>query len=123
MNGRKKKMKQNNSIEELETLVEQSWDKQKLTKTDYILWAFLGLIGEIGELADNLKRELYYKQAPKDKNYLEESGDILHYFSALLKLKGYSFKDAATNQLEKFKKRFPNGWNQEDAILKRDHHE
>jgi len=109
-------------INKLQELVDSEWAK-KPDKREAMLLTTIGMAGEVGEIADNVKRFAWYDVPLDMDNLLEESGDVLHYLMACLSLQGFTLDDAATHQYLKYNKRFPNGWNEEEAVLKRDHKE
>ena len=109
-------------MNELQKLVDDEWQK-KPDFRDTLLLTCIGLSSEVGEIQDNIKRFAYYGAEIDKENLLEEAGDVLHYLMACLSLNGFTMEQAAEHQLKKYKIRFPDGWSQEDAILKRDHGE
>lgn len=56
-----------------------------LGKGNNNLHAALGMISEVGELADAFKRELAYGKAVDPQNILEEAGDFLWYMALYLR--------------------------------------
>ena len=84
------------------------------------LHAVLGIGGESGELIDLVKKSIVY-HLPLDTRKLEEElGDLLHYIAMLLSAQGWSFEEVFVNNAIKLRKRYPNGFNYEDAIDRKD---
>lgn len=80
----------------------------------------MGLAGETGEVIDIIKKHLYYGK-PIDKNHItEELGDIMFYLVNLASAFDISMVNVLEQNIEKLNKRYPNGFNKEDAILRRD---
>lgn len=70
----------------------------------------LGLTGEAGEVADYVKKVAIHGR-PLDPEYLvKELGDVLWYVSAVSSWLGVSLNDIATGNIEKLKKRYPEGF-------------
>lgn len=67
--------------------------------------AGLGLAGEAGETADEVKR--YFRDnKPMGNDFLLEAGDCLHYLTYLLGRAGYSLEDAMRANVKKLDERF-----------------
>ena len=70
----------------------------------------LGLTGEAGEVADIIKKH-FAGAKELDLNHLkEELGDVLWYIAEACDCFGFTLEDVANNNLEKLKKRHPNGF-------------
>jgi len=107
-----------NSLEKLEATVQT--DSRWETLEEGLPRSLVGLTGEVGELADAVKRWQYYGQDLDTEKVLEECGDILFYLASALWSAGqFTLGHAAQHTMQKYQTRFPNGWNQEDAIKKR----
>lgn len=103
------------------TVFTKSLDSDNLQLCDLsILHAVLGICGEAGELVDAVKRTLAYHQPLNMSNMKEEAGDLLYYLSRLITNCGWTFDEVIDANVEKLRKRYPNGFNCEDAIMRRD---
>lgn len=70
----------------------------------------LGIAGEAGEVADYIKKVLYHGH-PLDKETLcKELGDVLWYVATLATTVGTSLEAVAQTNIEKLKKRYPDGF-------------
>jgi NTP pyrophosphatase (non-canonical NTP hydrolase) len=69
----------------------------------------LGLVGEAGEVADCIKKAIFH-QVVMDKKTKEEMGDLLWYIASLCNLYGWKLSDILDENIEKLKKRYPNGF-------------
>lgn len=77
---------------------------------DAIVNVGLGLAGESGEVAEILKKNLVGAK-PIDKEHLkEELGDILWYIAEACYVFDIDMLSIAQGNIEKLKKRFPNGF-------------
>lgn len=81
--------------------------------------AALGLSGESGEIADHVKKILYHghplDDATRDK-IAKEIGDILWYCAVGAKGIGVSLSDIARMNVEKLRKRYPDGFSTEESL-------
>lgn len=75
----------------------------------------LGLTGESGEVADELKKVIYHGHDLNVDKIKKELGDVLHYVSGLASMLELSLDDVANRNIEKLKKRYPNGFSEEDS--------
>ncbi|WP_232329777.1 MULTISPECIES: nucleoside triphosphate pyrophosphohydrolase family protein [unclassified Sporosarcina] len=76
----------------------------------------MGLSGEAGEVVDLLKKHVYHEH-PLDREELAgELGDTLHYLSGLASMNGLTLEEIAIKNIEKLKKRYPNGFSKEDSL-------
>lgn len=69
--------------------------------------ALLGLISEVGELADALKKEHAYGKAIDRVNLREELGDVLWYLPLACRALGCDLGDIAQLNIAKLSKRYP----------------
>ncbi len=75
--------------------------------------AALGLAGEAGEAADLIKKHLYH-DTPLDTDALvKELGDCLWYIGAFATILDMSLDDIAVRNVEKLRKRYPQGFDPE----------
>lgn len=82
-------------------------------------WA-LGLTGEAGEVADIIKKHFYHGR-PMDKDKLKkELGDVLWYLSMCARDLGFTLEEVAEANIEKLRKRYPNGFSHEDSRARKD---
>ena len=84
------------------------------------LHAVLGISGEAGELTDLVKKSVVYHQPLDLQKLKEELGDLFHYTAMLLSSQGWSFEEVFDDNVTKLQTRYPNGFNCQDAVLRRD---
>jgi NTP pyrophosphatase (non-canonical NTP hydrolase) len=85
--------------------------------------AALGLNGEAGEIADHVKKVMFHghplDEATRDK-MAKEIGDILWYCAMGAKGLGMGLAEIAEMNVEKLKKRYPEGFNSERSLNRPD---
>lgn len=76
----------------------------------------LGLCGESGEVADIIKKVVGHGHTMDMKKLIAELGDCLWYIARLADANGVSLSEVAESNIEKLRKRYPNGFNSHDSI-------
>ena len=90
------------------------------TPSDKIENGLLGLFGEGGECADIVKK-YYYQGHELDRNHLaKELGDVLWYVAELAAGLDMPLEYIASMNIEKLKKRYPDGFDPEKSIHRED---
>jgi DNA polymerase III epsilon subunit-like protein/NTP pyrophosphatase (non-canonical NTP hydrolase) len=79
------------------------------TDADIVNW-ILGLTGEVGEVANIAKKQLYHDKTPGSNAYLDELGDVLWYLSVLAYQLDLDLSDIMRYNLNKLAKRHPGGF-------------
>jgi NTP pyrophosphatase (non-canonical NTP hydrolase) len=74
------------------------------------------LVTEAGELADVIKKHLYYGADLDYTNLIEEAGDLMWYLSILLDELNVSFSEVMEKNIAKLKKRYPDKFSKEHAL-------
>ena len=85
-----------------------------------LIHAAVGIGGEAGELFDCVKRSFVYHQPIDHANVQEELGDILHYVMAAANVFGWTLEDLIENNMQKLKKRYPDGYSDAAAVARKD---
>lgn len=75
-----------------------------------ISWNTLGLVGEAGEVAELVKKGIYYQQGLDRERLKKELGDVLWYVAALCSNVGLTLEEVMQHNLDKLRSRFPDGW-------------
>ena len=87
-----------------------------IKEEDLILNGVLGLCGETGEVADHIKK-FTFQGHNRDKDYLaKELGDICWYIAILAKGIGYDLSTIMEMNIDKLKKRYPDGFDSNKSI-------
>lgn len=86
------------------------------TPTMRMVVAALGLAGESGEVADLVKKAVGHGHTLNKEKVAEELGDILWYIASMASALGIALSDIAHDNLEKLRKRYPDGFSSERSI-------
>jgi NTP pyrophosphatase (non-canonical NTP hydrolase) len=107
-------------------LADMSFDKyQKLASrtvntnlsTDSMIANFaLGLVSEGGEVGDIVKKQLFHGHAEDKDSIRDELGDVLWYVANLARAYGISMEEVARRNVEKLKRRFPDGFSVDRSV-------
>lgn len=76
----------------------------------------MGLCGESGECIDHLKKHLNQGHPLDEEKLAEELGDVLWYCAELAAGLNMTLEAIARNNIEKLKKRYPDGFSAEKSI-------
>lgn len=86
--------------------------------SDVILHGVLGICTEAGELADPVKKALFYGRAIDKVNLVEEMGDIMWYLAVLADELGVTLEDVKRINIAKLKERFGDKFTTEAANVR-----
>lgn len=101
--------------------VQGARQKVQDNKVMRLIHAIVGLATESGELLEALSEYLFYDKKELDEtNLMEEAGDVMWYLAQLCDALSTSFEVVQDINIKKLQKRFPDKFNNEDAIG-RDH--
>lgn len=76
----------------------------------------MGLAGETGETVDIFKKHIYQGKDLDINDVIEEIGDILWYIANLCNVNKITMKECMESNIEKLRKRYPNGFTVKDAL-------
>lgn len=77
----------------------------------------LGIAGEAGDLAGCIKKTLFHKNDQR-AGTRENIGDSMWYLAMICNFYGWDFEEILAENVEKLRKRYPNGFTYEDAARK-----
>ena len=80
----------------------------------------MGLAGETGETVDIFKKHIYQGKVLDINDVIEEIGDILWYIANLCNVNKITMKECMESNVEKLRKRYPNGFSIKDALERAD---
>lgn len=73
----------------------------------------LGLTGEAGEVAEHIKKHIGHGHDLDIEKLAKELGDVLWYVAVMADALGLELGDIATRNIEKLRKRYPDGFSSE----------
>lgn len=76
----------------------------------------LGISGEAGEVSDLIKKSFFQGHSFAVEDIRKELGDVLWYVSQIARLAGTSLEEVARANVEKLKKRYPDGFSEEASV-------
>lgn len=85
-------------------------------QSSVMLHALLGIISEAGELADQLKRAYYYEETFDAVHWAEEIGDLQWYVALGAGAINLDLATCMMANLQKLAKRYPEKFNQKQAV-------
>jgi len=100
--------------EPLET--EEVAKRLALRNTIRLLHASFGVSSESGEVADAIKRFVFYGKPIDRINLIEEAGDLLWYINVLLNAVDSTFDEAMERNIAKLKARYGDKFTEEKAL-------
>ena len=84
------------------------------------LHMILGMLTEVGELADVFKKELAYGKEPDWVNVSEEIGDVMFYIASFCRMNALNLGEILSMNREKLEMRYSDGVFSKERALKRD---
>ena len=92
----------------------------KLDKKDVLINGVMGLCGESGEAIDIVKKWLAQGHELDKEKLAKELGDICWYLAETATALGLSLEDIMSANIEKLKKRYPEGFDADRSIYRAD---
>ncbi len=93
----------------------------KASRNTDLLHAALGLTSEVGELADPIKKAMFYGKPLDTENIREEAGDLLWYIAGpLCRALGCTLEDLAAANVAKLRLRYPERYSDAAAVARAD---
>ena len=88
----------------------------ELSEKDVLINGVMGLCGESGEAIDIVKKWLAQGHELDKEKLAKELGDICWYLAETATVLGYDLEDIMSANIEKLKKRYPEGFDSEKSI-------
>lgn len=89
-----------------------------LSEKDRLLNGVMGLCGEAGEVIDLVKKHLAQGHALDKEHLAKELGDVAWYLALTASAIGYSLEDVFQMNIDKLKKRYPEGFAAQNSIAR-----
>lgn len=91
-----------------------------LDKKDILINGVMGLCGESGEVIDIVKKHLAQGHTLNREKIIEELGDVAWYLAETAYALDIDLESILQQNIDKLKKRYPEGFCKEDSIQRRD---
>lgn len=99
----------------------KSFDTREIDgPTMELLHSALLIADEAGELISPIKKYVIYNKPLDIENVKEELGDLMYGIVVMADTLGIDIKEILFNNIDKLKQRYPEGYSDEDAVLRRD---
>ncbi len=92
----------------------------RLNKNEILINSVMGLCGESGEAIDIVKKHLYQDHELNKEGLIKELGDIAWYLAEACTALDVDLEDVLITNIEKLKKRFPQGFDKEASIKRKE---
>ena len=83
---------------------------KNLSEKEMLVNGVMGLCGEAGESIDIVKKHLFHGHALNRDRLIEEIGDVAWYLAETCTALGIDLESVLTSNIEKLKKRYPEGF-------------
>lgn len=80
----------------------------------------LGLTGEAGEVADSIKKFIFHGHDMDRDGLIKELGDVCWYLALLCHAIDVPLEEVMTRNIEKLKKRYPEGFSESASINRKE---
>lgn len=88
------------------------------TQEGKLLTGALGVCGESGEIAELVKKHIYHGHDLDAEKVIKEIGDVLWYCALLATAVNADLSEVALRNIEKLRKRYPEGFQTELSVNK-----
>ena len=92
----------------------------KLNKKDVLINAVMGLCGESGEVIDLVKKHLAQGHDLDKEKMIKELGDVAWYLAEACYALDVQLENVLSQNIEKLKKRYPDGFKEIDSINRKE---
>ncbi len=93
---------------------------KELNKKEMLLNSVMGLCGESGEAIDIVKKHHFHGHNLDKDKLIKELGDIAWYLAEAATALDISLEEVLALNIEKLKKRYPEGFDKEKSINRKD---
>ena len=87
-----------------------------LSEREILLNGVMGLCGESGEAIDIVKKHLFHGHELDREKLIKELGDVAWYLAETATALGVDLEEILRTNIEKLKKRYPEGFDSERSI-------
>ncbi|MBU8576393.1 nucleoside triphosphate pyrophosphohydrolase family protein [Bacillus pumilus] len=93
---------------------------EQLLATSSLTNYALGLSGEAGEVVDLIKKHVFHGHSLDKDKIVKELGDVMHYVAGIATLLEIELPEVLEGNIDKLKKRFPEGFSVAASIARVD---
>lgn len=93
---------------------------EQLLATSSLTNYALGLSGESGEVVDIIKKHVFHGHSLDKDKIVKELGDVMHYVAGIATLLEIELPEVLKGNIDKLKKRFPEGFSEAASIARVD---
>ena len=91
-----------------------------LDKKDVLINGVMGLCGESGEVIDIVKKHLAQGHELDKEKIIKELGDVAWYMAEIATVLDVELEDVLVQNIEKLKKRYPEGFSTEKSLNRKE---
>lgn len=106
---------ENTTMNEYQRLAQRT-SRKELSPEAHVANGMLGLAGEAGECCDLVKKRMYQDGREIRESLKDELGDVLWYIAEAASGLGLTLEEIAQHNIEKLKKRYPEGFDPERSL-------
>lgn len=88
-----------------------------------LVWNALGLAGEAGEVADDIKKGVLHRHGIDRQRLKKELGDVMWYVAAICTKLELPLEEVMSANIEKLNARYPDGYTSADSVKRVDESE
>lgn len=92
--------------------------RERIVQNFNLIHACMGICTESGELMDAIKKTTIYGKPLDVVNLIEEMGDLFWYLGLMANELHVSFDTIMGLNIEKLRKRYPNNFTEQDALVR-----
>ncbi len=92
----------------------------ELSERDMLINGVMGLCGESGEVIDLVKKHISHGHPLDEGKLAAELGDVMWYIAELATVLGITLEDIMTGNVEKLRRRYPDGFSTADSMVRKD---
>lgn len=98
----------------------QRTSRKDISPDDHLFNGILGLAGETGECADLVKKCFYQDGRQIAHDLFDELGDVMWYVTEIASAMGWELEDVAKHNIDKLRKRYPEGFDSDRSLHRRE---
>ena len=102
-------------VNEYQQLAKRTINKD-MSKKDMLINSVMGLSGESGEAIDLIKKHLFHGHELNKEHFIKELGDVAWYLAEACTALDITLEEVLITNIEKLKKRYPDGFETEKSI-------